>query len=1501
MKRLYQLLAAAMIGVTATPNLVSAQSPDEVRFYAPVTRSDTWYSGQNYVPQRGFYTFTTDASSSIQSVSAINQWLEFHGGAYVDGYYYFQSGALTSGINQLLFHKMDVETWTVSPTDVTVHSDDINRAYSFAYDYIGGKMYASCPNHNNTETPYMLRNVPLDGSNLSNIAPLEVEFPAIAFDNKGQLWGISRTALYKIDKETAKATKVGDMGVKQRSEEAAATFDFRTGKLYWYAQTVKYNLDMTEEWQYGLFEIDTTTGKATKVKDFGDTQEKMPDIFIIDNHPAAPATGVLTFTFAANSFDNGTVTYTAPATTYDGTPTSGNLSLEFFVDGNPLGAKTTVTPGSSKDIESGKLTKGEHIFTAYATDTNGRKSLAAQTTVYAGSDKPSAVTNIKVVTNDDQTSAIVTWDAPTKGVNGGNIEASQLTYRVLVNIGRETLYTDLKGTRFEHTPTYNMALTQYQIVPVINGIEGNAAYSNPALLGTAINITPDSPYLEAFNNVNSFSYFTTIDANNDKSEGGGNVWLFNPNYNLAAWWWDYDTPRTAADDWLITPSINLDNKKVYRLSFDVTGFSTQNNFITNVKATAGKYPTVESQTHTLTNYHREVVRGDNNYTERATVLFRPNKDERRIGFHATNNGNDHIGLDNILIEEYGPATIPAEPTNVTAVKNIDGSVTIKATMPVKRANNMDLSLSEITKIEVQNITAETTVALLEGDKIASQISVNDNAPLFGNNQYRVCAYNSNGCGMEALVEINVIPDTPKNVTNLSIRVLNGGKDAHLTWAYPADYLGANGGTLRPDDLTYTIERSIYTTQGTTSSTVARNIKELEFTDTDVDAAFGNNRQARVTYIVKARTVGGTANGTAISDLLGRAYELPAKESGNSNGLKPWSTANAYMASWNTVSTGYSPMASSQDSEGGLLTFSPSQTNTMGNADYVSPRINLSGMLNPKMTFWIYQGPELKDTYLEIGIVTIDNGVESAYKSVSQQYCTRANVAQNGWYQYRVDLSAYGKCDRASIVLRAMGRVYIQSGKYDGYLHVDNIEITGDKPAVDVRVNTFSGSQAPVMGTETTYTVAVENNGLNEAKDVKVEFFADNELVSERNITLAVDKTEELEFPFTPAIAEEGNIHLTVKLTLEGDLNLGNNELSLNVRTVTPLLSFVNDLKATVEDGNNVVLSWSDPSEYPAGAAKHEDFSSFEDYALNNFGGWTTYDADKITTTNGISGGGFTYTWPHSGEPQAFIVFNPKRVGVSGLFEPSSGDRCLVSFNALGGRNDDWLISPQLSGNKQTINFSAIVITVAPAYEYFETYYSNKSNSVEDFVQVGGVQVVNANIWRPYSFEVPAGAKYFAIRCVTKAESNYQFGLGLDDFEFTPAQPQSRLEGFNIYRDGKLIESDYPENEYTDENVDLNSTVTYQVTAVHREGESIFSNAVSVNYSGIDSAMPAGISIRGVEGAVLIEGAEGLDISLYTVDGRAVYSANATASVRIPVASGLYIVRAGAAAAKVLVK
>ncbi len=183
--------------------------------------------------------------------------------------------------------------------------------------------------------------------------------------------------------------------------------------------------------------------------------------------------------------------------------------MEFFLDGKSIGTKS-ITPGSKTSVESKGLARGNHKFTAIATDSNGRKSLAAEADVYAGSDKPSAVTNIKVVTNDDQTTASISWDAPTVGVNGGAIESANLSYKVVVNIGRETLYADLKDTHFDHTPLYNMALTQYQIIPVIDGVEGTAAYSTPVLVGAALDITATNPYLEAFNNSNAFSYFTVM-------------------------------------------------------------------------------------------------------------------------------------------------------------------------------------------------------------------------------------------------------------------------------------------------------------------------------------------------------------------------------------------------------------------------------------------------------------------------------------------------------------------------------------------------------------------------------------------------------------------------------------------------------------------------------------------------------------------------------------------------------------------------------------------------------------------------------------------------------------------------------------------------------------------------------------------------------------------------------------------------------------------------------
>ena len=73
-------------------------------------------------------------------------------------------------------------------------------------------------------------------------------------------------------------------------------------------------------------------------------------------------------------------------------------------------------------------------------------------------------------------------------------------------------------------------------------------------------------------------------------------------------------------------------------------------------------------------------------------------------------------------------------------------------------------------------------------------------------------------------------------------------------------------------------------------------------------------------------------------------------------------------------------------------------------------------------------------------------------------------------------------------------------------------------------------------------------------------------------------------------------------------------------------------------------------------------------------------------------------------------------------------------------------------------------------------------------------------------------------------------------------------------------------------------------------------------SGIGQVETAGVTIRAIDGAIEVIGAAGKAVSIAAVDGTTLFSATATAAVtRVPVTSGLYLVTAGPAKAKLLVK
>ena len=154
---------------------------------------------------------------------------------------------------------------------------------------------------------------------------------------------------------------------------------------------------------------------------------------------------------------------------------------------------------------------------------------------------------------------------------------------------------------------------------------------------------------------------------------------------------------------------------------------------------------------------------------------------------------------------------------------------------------------------------------------------------------------------------------------------------------------------------------------------------------------------------------------------------------------------------------------------------------------------------------------------------------------------------------------------------------------------------------------------------------------------------------------------------------------------------------------------------------------------------------------------------------------------------SFFVFDGS--DFSATFGANSGSKFLAAlYRQDMGTTDDWAISPELSGDAQTITFFARSYD-AQYPEKIEMLYSTGSLNPDDFIPVKTVAKVpgdytedgSAVKFTEMSFDVPAGAKYFAIRsCATDS-----FMLELDDFSYVPAgTSELTLTGYEVYQIGR---------------------------------------------------------------------------------------------------------------------
>jgi len=222
------------------------------------------------------------------------------------------------------------------------------------------------------------------------------------------------------------------------------------------------------------------------------------------------------------------------------------------------------------------------------------------------------------------------------------------------------------------------------------------------------------------------------------------------------------------------------------------------------------------------------------------------------------------------------------------------------------------------------------------------------------------------------------------------------------------------------------------------------------------------------------------------------------------------------------------------------------------------------------------------------------------------------------------------------------------------------------------------------------------------------------------------------------------------------------------------------------------LVWNFPDQL------YDDFEEHEDFMIASPGelGWQYVDGDQ-SEVGGFSG----IEYPHAFEPLSFMVFNNSATvpanNVS-YMNPHSGNKCLASFAAVNGPNDDWFISPRLYYNEDfKFAFYAKSMQGAALREVIQVGYTTATQpDTAQFVWVKAEQKVS-NSWTRYNYNIPAGATYV---CVHHISANL-YVLLIDDVaiglkEGFPSKANDRnqaphrspsLDGqYEIYLDGELV-------------------------------------------------------------------------------------------------------------------
>ena len=1040
---------------------------------------------------------------------------------------------------------------------------------------------------------------------------------------------------------------------------------------------------------------------------------------------------------------------------------------------------------------------------------------------------PAAVDNFNVAAADGVLEATISFNAPTKTIGGQNLD--DLDGIIVKRDGN--VIKDLKdvtpGVSYEYVDNADdltMGNHTYQVIAYNAAGSGAKSEEKTVFLSAVLSV----PTTFDLTKKDVFEIFQVIDANDDEK-----TWKWSESYGT---YYSYSS-SLAADDYLVSAPVKFEAGKNYRVVVTANcadaGYPEAFRVLVGKEATVAGLNTLIADTTWVATEEAESNEAEFTATEDGTYY---------VAIQAVSPANMwRLNISSLAIEKGAEPTAPAAVTEFAAVAGEKGALEVNVSFnaPAKAVNGTDLTDNLTINVLRDGEVVKTFEAAAPGSSLNWK---DENVEQSKTYVYQVVASNASGAGLKSdKVSVYVGFDVPADLANLT--ATDNATSIKFAWDKVGE-VGATGGYVNPAAVDYEVW-SLKIVETMFGQSLDYDQLLASETDKDNYVLAENTDEGEQNYkywAVQPVNVAGVGTPAVASMLVGAPYTLPFFES---------FTGSAFHYIWD-YSSNAGIFVSQESSDDDAVALQLTALDEPGTVDIFTGKVSLKNAANPTLLFDVKSA-----TVSKINVIgSVEGGKFTAIKAdapVTSEYTT-IKVPLNDLKDARFVQLGFS-ADFANATIEDIDwETYEYVYTWGDLLNIDNIRIV-DLYEHDVEV-ALNAPASVVAGSAAKLQVKVSNNAENAANGFTLKLTAGEKEIYNKTFNEALKpfSSIDVEAAFETTVFDEaGDVTLTAEVVYENDLNPDNNadEAVITVKepTATAPSNLVAEQTAEQAEKGEVTLTWTAPAE---GAAQEvtEDFTAYENGANETglVGEWTLVNANGKTKGSlfkdlELANDGLAKAWQVF-NPEAYGITNPSFNGPNG----SLSESYLISGYNLEGQtypdNDDWLISPVLTGIAQEISFDISALDVQYGPSSYEVLASSTDTELASFTKVAGAELTTAG-WGKVTAQLPEGTKYFAIRNTTPGDGALCVALGNIKYQ----KGGAKAESFNIYVDAAAAGN------------------TTEATAILKElaaGNHVF--AVTAVYANGAESKPVTATLD-VTNAINEILSSGKSFTIYTVDGK----------------------------------